>query len=107
MITKKNKIDRAFFNVVWENTRVWSLKPLPRKNSNHRGLLVSLSDFNWGPKSFRVFNVWIQNDSLKKAINSNLRVEDSADAQSVLRKVRDIIRSWIGIRRTMLISSRK
>lgn len=69
-------------------------KALPRKNSDHEGLLVSLINYNGGPKPFGVFNMWLQNDSPKKAIYSNLRVEVSADAQSVIRKARDIIRSW-------------
>lgn len=55
----------------------------------------TLSDFSLGPKPFRVFNVWLQDNSLKAAINSNLRMDDSADVQSVLRKAAtNIIRSW-------------
>lgn len=43
---KKSRIDSAFINDIWANSRQWTLKALPRKNFDHRALLASMSDFN-------------------------------------------------------------
>jgi hypothetical protein len=47
---------------------VWgdvSLSVLPRDVSNHCLLVLMLSDWDWGPKSFRFNNYWLQNRRFK------------------------------------------
>ncbi|KAK1365257.1 hypothetical protein POM88_040818 [Heracleum sosnowskyi] len=67
---KRSRLDIAFTNSVWPNLADWTLKVLPRKNSDHRGILLRARQQNWGPKPFRVFNVWLRNPSLKKELEN-------------------------------------
>lgn len=69
------------------------IKTLPRKNSDHKGILVSLSDFNWGPNPFGVFNIWLQEDSLKWTLFTKLSWNGMDDAQSLLRAAKNIIKT--------------
>ncbi|KAK1380090.1 hypothetical protein POM88_026834 [Heracleum sosnowskyi] len=75
----------------------WTLKVLPRKNSNHRGILLRARHQNWGPKPFRVFNVWLRNPSLNKEIEDYFSESASLPnlhLQQKLRNVKHVIKTW-------------
>lgn len=92
---KRSRLDRAFVNASWANLGYWKLKALPRKNSNHEKLLVFLSDFNWGPKPFKIYNVWFKEESLKQSLESFQSAGiHFPDVQSKLRKIKQLIKEW-------------
>ncbi|KAK1400743.1 hypothetical protein POM88_000348 [Heracleum sosnowskyi] len=94
---KRSRLDRAFANSVWPNLADWNLKVLPRKNSDHRGILLRARKQNWGPKPFRVFNVWLRNPSLKKEIEkffSEPASLSNLNFHQILRNVKHLIKAW-------------
>lgn len=49
---KTSRLNRAFINENWASKGDWKLRAFPRKNSDYRGILVFLSEVNWGPNPF-------------------------------------------------------
>lgn len=65
----------------------WQLDALCRKKSDHKPLFLRSDYIEWGPKSFKVFNCWLKEDSLKSILYSHLELDASAinlDAQSLI-----------------------
>ncbi|KAK1403140.1 hypothetical protein POM88_002745 [Heracleum sosnowskyi] len=94
---KRSRLDRAFANSVWPNLADWNLKVLPRKNSDHIGILLRARKQNWGPKPFRVFNVWLRNPSLKKELENFFSEPASLpnlNLHQILRNVKHVIKTW-------------
>ncbi|KAK1376201.1 hypothetical protein POM88_032394 [Heracleum sosnowskyi] len=94
---KKSKLDRALSNSEWPNQADWTLKALSRKNSDHRGILLRSKQQNWGPKPFRVFNVWLRNSSLNKEIEEHFSKSyglTNQHLQQKLRNVKHVIKAW-------------
>lgn len=48
------------------------MKATARKNSDHRGIVLSKSSINWEPKPFRVFNFRLKEESLLKLIDNKI-----------------------------------
>lgn len=69
------------------------LKALRRKNSDHRGILVFLSETNEA-KTFWSFNVWLKEETVKKAFEENLIARNPLDVQLTLRTCKQIIKDW-------------
>lgn len=61
---KRSRLDRAFMNAEWYDKAEWSLISLPRKNSDHKGLILSLSERDWGPKLFRIFKYLVERQEI-------------------------------------------
>lgn len=68
-IGKRSKLDRALVNSEMAGKTNWNMRALPRKNSDHRGVLLYQEEVDWGPKPFRVFNIWFKVESLIKVMN--------------------------------------
>lgn len=62
---KKSRLDRVLVNSCWMNIGDWCLETLYRKSSDHKALKLYLRVDSWGPKPFKVFNCWLNEDSLK------------------------------------------
>ncbi|KAK1366051.1 hypothetical protein POM88_041612 [Heracleum sosnowskyi] len=94
---KRSRLDRAFTNSVWPNLADWTLKVLPRKNSDQRGILLRARQQNWGSKPFRVFNVWLRNPSLKKKLENYFSEPASLPNLHIQQKLRNgkhVIKTW-------------
>lgn len=57
---RKSKLDRAMVNSEWWSEGHWHLQALSRKKSDHKALLLSQNQQNWGPVPFKVFNCWLK-----------------------------------------------
>ncbi|KAK1382324.1 hypothetical protein POM88_020059 [Heracleum sosnowskyi] len=68
---KRSNLDRVLVNSEWFSKAYWSLKALPRKNSDYRGLILFPKQLNWGPKPFRIFNICLSDINLKKKIDDH------------------------------------
>lgn len=95
---KCSKLDRFLVNGVWLELGSWSVSSLCRISSDHKPIHLKCEKILWGPKPFRGFNWWLQEDSLlkkldsfwneKKAINSGMNIQDT------LKFVKGIIKPW-------------
>lgn len=67
------------------------MKATGRKKSDHNGLMMQLENLNWGPKPFRVFNCWLEEnslrDSLLKDLEGGAKLGES-NIQIVLKKIK-------------------
>lgn len=71
-------------------------KGVIKENSDHRAILLYQNKENLDPKSFRVFNVWLKEESLKKRLKAdsfNLSLQ-SSNVQKLLRSYKEVIRRW-------------
>lgn len=102
---KKSRLDRAFINIEWASKGAWKLIATARKNSDHRRILLVENNLNWGPKPFRVFNVWLKEESLKILIENNCRsLKSQSNVQDSIRRIKS---TRNGIMELMGISIRK
>ena len=94
---KRSTLDRAIGNMDWTSLGSWQTRLLPRKSSDHRGLLVEVKESIWGPKLFKFFNVWLKNKSWRDCINPLLQKESKepgVDIQQIFRKIKSITKVW-------------
>lgn len=92
---RKSTLDRAFINLEWAKVGVWELKATVNKNSNHRGIVFSDGNMNWGPKPFRVFNTWLKEEGLLKLIEDKSKGGNSkGNIQVTLKKIKSLIKEW-------------
>lgn len=48
----------------------WFSGGLGRKSSDHIEFLLKANSINWGPKPFRVFNLWLRNEDFLKLVKA-------------------------------------
>lgn len=93
--TKRSRLDRAFLNVEWANKGDWTLIATNRKNSDHRGIVIFENKIDWGPKPFKVFNIWFKQESLIKLIEEKSRsLNSQTDVQKTIKRIRQIVIEW-------------
>lgn len=92
---KKSRLDRAFANIKWAKKGNWELKATIKRNSDHRGILLSDSGLNWGPRPFRIFNVWLKEHSLFPLIEKRINEGNwKGNVQAILKNIKEITREW-------------
>ena len=104
---KRSRLDRVVINSKLDSVCKWTIKATPWKNSDHRVLIFHQESINWGPKPFRVFNIWMKDAFLQECIKS--RMEDvgiqQLNFQCVIKEIKDVIKN--GIQNSMATSSSK
>ncbi|KAK1383696.1 hypothetical protein POM88_021431 [Heracleum sosnowskyi] len=65
---KRSKLDRVLVNFRWMGQIDWIVEASPRRNYDHKVLVLKQSNNDWGPKPFKFFNVWLKDESLNKAL---------------------------------------
>lgn len=93
---KCSRLDKAVINSEWAFSANWTLKGLGRRSSDPSALLLSGKDLNWGPKPYKVFNVWLQDDNLKSLMISTW---DSMSSSNLnlhikMKTLREAIKKW-------------
>lgn len=48
----------------------WTAKLLNRKNSDHRPIWMGTSIVNWGPKPFKLYNSWLEEQTLNEMLKN-------------------------------------
>lgn len=71
----------------------WIVKVLERKISDHRAIFLWTDDEKWGPKPFKVFDIWLDNSVLLDMVKEVWEKEES-NITNKLRIVRNNIRKW-------------
>ncbi|KAK1394833.1 hypothetical protein POM88_013889 [Heracleum sosnowskyi] len=94
---KKSKLDRFLTNLNWYESGEWVVKALGRKQSDHKAIILWVEEQDWGPKPFKVFNWWLQEDSLKKILDefwASKGSQEKGNIQSLLKEVKLVMKSW-------------
>ncbi|WOH08730.1 hypothetical protein DCAR_0728177 [Daucus carota subsp. sativus] len=69
----------------------------PRKNSDHRGILFLEEDVDWGPKPFRIFNIWLKDSHLLSMIKEEMEDtsrESRDDIHGIFKRIKAIVKKW-------------
>lgn len=91
---KQSRLDRALVNWIWLEHGDWEIEVLDRKNSDHRAIFLKSIRRNWGPKPFKFFDCWLQDENLSKIIRSKWKDSVGLDSHLKLREVKKEIISW-------------
>ena len=93
---KRSRLDRVIINSKLNSICRWITKGTPRKNSDHIGFVLYQESINWGPKPFRVFNIWMRDNFLQECIKS--RMEDikhhRLNFQCIIKEIKDVLKKW-------------
>ncbi|KAL4385916.1 hypothetical protein GQ457_09G028800 [Hibiscus cannabinus] len=68
---------------------------LPRGISDHNPISLSISAAQWGPKPFKWFDHWAENQQFSKIIRASCGVSKGQGIMSVLRKCKSISKDWV------------
>lgn len=90
-----SKLDRIMLNPEWL-TIFPNLKSsyLNRSISDHRPLIATSSDINWGPKPFRFLNCWLAHPSCLKVIKKAWNSSENLPIPEKLKQVRISLKKW-------------
>lgn len=93
---KRSRLDRAIINPKTSLSGNWKVTAVPRRNSDHKGLILQQEELNWGPKPFRIFNIWLKEKLLIDMIKEKLKdkLQNGKDLQDNLRAVKQVTRNW-------------
>lgn len=86
---KMIKLDWIFTNKSWFNLHSLEAKLLNRKNSYHKPIRLVATNINWGPKPFKFYNSWLQEQSLKEML-TNLKLNINPDNTNLRQSIKDI-----------------
>lgn len=67
---KCSRLDRALISPEWMSQAQWELKGLGRKSLDHSAIWLIRKSVDWGPKPFKVFNIWLENEEFKGAVKN-------------------------------------
>lgn len=79
----------------WVKTGEWELKATVKKNSDHRGIILTERNMNWRLKPFRIFNIWLKEESLLRLIEDMIKkVNSKSNVQVTLKNIKGFIKEW-------------
>lgn len=71
------------------------MKSTAKKNTDHRGIVLTDRNMNWGPRPFRVFNIWLKEEILLKLIQDMTKeINSKRNVQITLKKIKGLIKEW-------------
>ncbi|KAK1396773.1 hypothetical protein POM88_006636 [Heracleum sosnowskyi] len=94
---KRSKLDRFLLDSVWFSKCQWKVHALGRKHSDHKALILSVEEKNWGGKPFKFFNWWLQEPECVKVIQNFLKSNRAIEVENfqVLLKIfKTEVKGW-------------
>lgn len=92
---QKSRLDRTLVNSHWASFGNWTSFSLPRKNFDHKPIKLFTSSSDWGPKSFKFLNCWLEDVNLMS--NLELIWQNSKPKLNLGARFKDLkefTRSW-------------
>ncbi|KAK1363682.1 hypothetical protein POM88_039243 [Heracleum sosnowskyi] len=96
-LQRKSRLDRVLTSNNWPLLENWELRANPRKESDHKKLSFQIKVVNWGPKPFKFFNAWLENDKFQCRIKHRLskdKGERVANIQKIMKSIKEEAMSW-------------
>ncbi|KAK1397860.1 hypothetical protein POM88_007723 [Heracleum sosnowskyi] len=94
---KRSKLDRFLLDSVWFSKCQWKVHALGRKHSDHKALILSVEEKNWGGKPFKFFNWWLQEPECVKVIQNFLKSNRAIEVENfqvLLKKFKTEVKGW-------------
>lgn len=91
----KSKLDRMFISSEWlEIFPDLQASLLNRSLSDHRPLLASSYDQNWGPRPFKFINCWLSNPGCLITIKKSWSESKSLEPHQRLKALKEALQDW-------------
>lgn len=91
---KKGRLDRALVSPAWFMSGDWGIQALCRKLSDHKPLLLKTSTQDWGPRPFKFFNCWLEDDTLAHTLRTSWKSSQSSNIHHKFRSLREAAKMW-------------
>lgn len=93
---KYSRLDRAIINFEWASLVNWVLIDKGRRFSDNSAILIGGTEMNWGPKLYKVFNVWLPDANFRSLMKTTWEIMNSTqfNLQTKLKKLRESIKHW-------------
>ncbi|OMO61021.1 Endonuclease/exonuclease/phosphatase, partial [Corchorus capsularis] len=69
-------------------------KALPRSISDHNPIFLGCEDVDWGPKPFKLFNYWCEDEDFKPMVKSVLNNSQDLNLWEKLKSLKPAVKSW-------------
>ena len=91
---RKSRLDRAMYNTKCNDVGSWSLQALHRKSSDHRPIFLSSNKNDWGPRPFKFFHCWLQNEDFVQKLGKVWKDHPNSSLNQRFRALRQYARRW-------------
>lgn len=91
---KRSVLDRALVNAKWLEMGNWVRTLLPRRNSDHKPILLFIEGREWGPKPFKFFYWWLKDETLTPLVVKCWRESSQPSFMLKIRELRMMIKNW-------------
>lgn len=94
-----SKLDRYLVNDKWLDFGSWAVKAHCRLSSDHKPIHLFCKQISWGPKPFRSFNWWLQEEVLRMLESfwsKDKKEVDEINIQEILKSVKRTLKAWKG-----------
>ncbi|KAK9029912.1 hypothetical protein V6N11_031354 [Hibiscus sabdariffa] len=72
-----------------------SLKALPKSISDHNPIMVYVKSFKSGPRPFKCFNNWMDDDRFNSLITDTLKKVRGSGIGCIMRKSMEVTKGWV------------
>ncbi|WOG92471.1 hypothetical protein DCAR_0311740 [Daucus carota subsp. sativus] len=91
---KCSRLDRILVSHDWLSLGNWSLTAQDRVSSDHRPIVLTINQLDWGPKPFKLFNCWLEDPHFVETLrNSWLNCRLNGFTQK-FRRLREVAKKW-------------
>lgn len=91
---KKSRLDRFLVTSDWFLLGTWTAVALNRGNSDHRPLVLKCDSTNWGPKPFKFFNSWLEEDELVSLLRISWENGKGISLNGKLKNLKTLAKDW-------------
>ncbi|KAL8105077.1 hypothetical protein AgCh_029026 [Apium graveolens] len=88
---KHNKLDIALLNWILFDIWDWSVQVLDMKNSDHRAIILGNKFIEGGPKLFKIFYCWLDDQNLRELLERSWQESGTDNVQLKSKKLRRIV----------------
>ncbi|KAK1385275.1 hypothetical protein POM88_023010 [Heracleum sosnowskyi] len=94
--SKRSTLDWIFINKAWMGDYTWNARLLNRKNSDHGAIWFGTTKINWGPKPFKLYNSWLDEQTLSEMISnlSNNIDPININLRQAIKEIRTVGKWW-------------
>lgn len=91
---KRSRLDRALINSSCSPLGNWTAQGLHLKSSDRRPLLNKISGSSWGPKPFKLFNCWLENNTFIQYLGYLWKNSNCKSIHLKIRELKGYSRKW-------------
>lgn len=91
---KRSRLDRILISTEWFRKGDWVLLALNRRTSDHKPICLKNMIQDWGPKPFKFFKCWLQNQGLISKLTASWKQSKTKNLNVRFKRFREQARKW-------------